>query len=144
VAVDDALLASLHLVQSIYKSGKTFQQLAEGILGEVVDDSTVVWSKRFTLPEEHRVAVLREVGSRFQTSVPDLGPRLQFRCTESIKHFSSDMSEVLTIRPSQTEPLLKVQWEGPRKGKQASTAELKRELAECYRQAGAPLPPELS
>lgn len=144
VAVDDALLASLHLVQSVYDSGKNFRELAEGILGEVDDGSTVVWSKRFALPEEHRMALLREVRSRFKSSVPDLGPYLQFRCTESIKHFSATMDEVLTIRPSQTEPILKVQWEGPRNRKQASTAALRTELAECYRKTGVPLPPALS
>ncbi len=143
VAVDDALLASLHLVQAIYESGLNFRQLAEGVLGEVDDGSTVVWSKRFALPEEHRVTLLREVGSRFKTSVPDLGPKLQFRCTESIKHFSPAMDEVLTIRPSQTEPILKVQWEGPQGAKSTATATLKKELAECYRKAHAPLPPNL-
>jgi phosphomannomutase len=144
VAVDDALLASLHLVQSIYDSGKNFRELAEGVLGEVDDGSTKVWSKRFSLPEEHRVDLLREVQSRFKTSVPDLGPRLQFRCTESIKHFSKKMDEVLTIRPSQTEPILKVQWEGPGTAKSKATSALKNELAECYRKAGAPLPQNLS
>jgi phosphomannomutase len=144
VAVDDALLASLELVQSVYHSGMDFRRLAEGVLAEVHDGTTTVWSKRFALPEEHRMALLREVGSRFRTSVPDLGPRLQFRCTESIKHFSPSMDEVLTIRPSQTEPVLKVQWEGPRDSLTKATIALKRELAECYRKARTPLPEELS
>jgi phosphomannomutase len=54
------------------------------------------------------------------------------------------MDQVLTIRPSQTEPILKVQWEGPGGAKAKSTAALKKELAQCYRQAGAPLPQNLS
>jgi phosphomannomutase len=144
VAVDDALYASLKLVQSVYDSGMDFRRMAEGILGQVHRGSTVVWSKRFELPEEHRVAVLREVQGRFKTSVPDLGRRLRFICTESIKHFSSRMDEVLTIRPSQTEPILKVQWEGPSRRKARATAALKRDLGKCYRRVGAPLPAALA
>jgi len=144
VAVDDALLASLKLIQSVYESGMDFRRMAESILGQVSRGTTTVWSKRFDLPEEHRVAVLREVFARFKTRVPDLGPRLQFRCTESIKHLTARMDEALTIRPSQTEPVLKVQWEGPKRRKSPATTTLKRDLGQCYRRAGAPLPPALA
>jgi phosphomannomutase len=144
VAVDDGLLASLHMVEFLYQSGQPFHDLARGIFSEVDDGRTVIWSKRFSLPEEQRMDVLDQVRERFRPHLPDLGKQIRFRCSETLKQFRDDLSEALTIRPSQTEPVLKVQWEGPAKRKAAAKNGLKRELAECYRKVKAPLPPELA